>query len=662
MNFYKKVKLIIICLLMPVSFLNAKPLGERLAVESRLPVYLNNDEAIMVFERKDASDRIAVELSFLEQNTGNIPTEPMIVRLSSPTKRYEHKIDISSWQDGEYKVFIKEAGADSEQALVRGLFKQTLQAPVAPTGIIDMTGIKMLFVDDWYIERESGVKRVVHPAELIPINPWQDNEEYFYFRNSLRKQWFDIDGNLIVQISAANMLADEPIEYWAKSSDMKSWEIIDKPTDMHTDCDIQNMKKAARNVAIKNIRYYDAAKDGEINLSEVQVLYTGLQRGVKWGDIEMPHRSRVAVWDTSEGERLIIGEPVTSDKSIFNDDEIGTWKDSNDNFGGIHFSPDGKTLRCYQSRLIPRREPFRVHYDNILCDRMMITWSTQDGLNWKPTFFDAPTLEDPWSTQHYGVDVWSEENKRLEMAYHKIYDVQYQRLYTELAYSRDGLYWNRFEDAKPFLDNSSEVDDWNFGYSIITDTARNRTRMSYGDYYYEPMTGINVLHFMFLQANNRDRSLLTEEFYRSRFGGRLLGDNGFQNSPIMNWYGTVENVIEQSKKQMFTPGLMKYRKDGWVSASSTKRRGVIETKTFKANGELLINAKTAADGFVLVEVLDRAGNAIDRYSGNNGAVFSGDDVAQPLSWAEGMVSSLPSQPFKLRITLENAEVYTLKFK
>ncbi len=652
---------LIICLFSVVGYSQNELLIQKLAIESRLPICLNRDRAIMVFERKDISDDISIDMSFSEQNTGNVPALPVAIKLAGPAKRYEYEIDISSWPDGEYKVFIKEKGTADSSVIVRGLFKQTLKKPQPPRGVIDMEGIIMFFVDDWYIEKSSGIKRQVHPADLIPVNPWETNKDYYYFRNSMRQYWFDINGDLNVHLSALNKLGDKPVQYWAKSSDMKTWQIIDSPLDKHQDCDIKDIINEVNRASVPDdksvYRYYDEVRDGKVDLTQVSVLWTGTKKDVKWGDLPMPYRSRIAVWEKPDGQKIILAI-ITKDKSEFEDDEIGRWMDSNDNFGGLHFSSDGKTLRCYQSRLIPRHDPFSVHYDNLRCARVMITWSTTDGLHWTPTFFDAPTLEDPWSTQHYGLNLWTEENKRLEMAYHKIYDVQYQKVYTELAYSRDGVYWNRFDDGKAFLDNGAPG-EWNFGYSMII--GHDRKKMSYDGYCYEPMTGINVLHFMFMAANYRDRSLVTMELFENRFDGRFMGEKGFQCSPIMNWYGSVENVINESKKMVFTPGFMKYRKDGWVSAEPKKRRAVLITKRFRSSGGLTINAKTPPEGFVMVEVLDEAGNHLKQYSGVNAAVFVGDDIDKKLNWSDGKVIKLPSVPFKLKMTLEKAEMYTLRF-
>ncbi len=628
-------------------------------MESRLPAYLNMDAAMMVFEREDASEEIQVVMSFQEQNTLRVPAAPQTVILSGPSLRSEQTVDISSWPDGEYMVFISEADS-ADAPLVRGIRKQTTVPPVAPAGPFSVDGDKMYFVDDWYFETTSGLKREVHPADLVPVEPWKTRPELKCVRNAIQDFWVDESGRFNVNILAKTSSRQTVTNYWARSSDLENWELIAGPGPMHKDCRLADLSAVSSAPPANPVyKQYDPAVDGVVDLSQVRVRYSGFEKNQTWGDIPIPRRSRIAVWEKPTGEVFVLGDPVTVDKGIFEDDEIGTWRDSNDNFGDVRFSPDGKTLSCYQARRIPRHDPYRVYYDNNLADRILVTWSTTNGVDWSPSFFDAPTLEDPWSTQHYGVDMWFEEDRRLEFAYHKIYDVQHQKVYTEVVTSRDGVFWNRMKTGKPFLDNGAPG-EFNYGYSI---TTPNRTRMSWDGHYYEPAQCINVLHFMFIQVDGKDdRSFITPEFFATRFDGRMVGEHGVENSPVMNWHESWEEICEVAKTQMFTPTFMRYRADGWIGASPEKRRAEIITKPLLSSGGLALNAKAEPDGFVMIEVLDQYGNELEEYCGRKAAVFKGDEPDAPLSWSGGSVTQLPSEPFKLRISLEKSEIFTLKFE
>lgn len=631
-------------------------LSAKVQVESRLPAYINMDDASLVFVRNDDAD-ILVTLSFREQNTLAVPAPPVDISLSGCSMRIDVPIHISTWPDGEYKVFISEKGS-KDAPLVRGIRKQTNIPPKAPSGPFSVKGSKMFFVDDWYFEKSAGLDRQLHPAELIPVEPWKTDPGCKAVRNSIQSFWMDRNGEMNVNILTASASNKPGKSYWVKSKNLKDWAFISAPSPKHPQCSMVNLRTSSKSSST-NYRRYDPEKDGTVDLSQVRVRWSGTEQNLMWGDTPIPYRSRTAVWEKPDGEVLILGDPITIDKSVFGEEDIGTWSDSNDNFGDVRLSPDGKTLSCYQARLIPRNDPFRVHYDNNLSDRILVTWSTTNGVDWTPSFFDAPTLDDPWSTQHYGVDMWSEENRRLEFAYHKIFDVQLQKVYTELVFSRDGIVWTRMRDGKPFLGNGAPG-DFNYGYSI---TTGNRTRMSWDGYYYEPMQCINVLHFMFMAAYSKDdRSFVTPEFFAQRFDGRMVGEYGVENSPIMNWHKSWDDICELTKKQMFTPAFMRYRADGWIGALPAKCRAEIITKTLVAGGELGINAQTEPDGFISIEVLDACGNELPEYCRRNAAVFTGNQTDALLSWSNGAVRELPSEQVKLRITLEKSEIFTLDFK
>ena len=72
-------------------------LSKRIYAESRLPTYLNTQEAIFVFERFNVNEEIELELAFRENQTQQVPAAPLKVVLSGANARHEETIDISSW-------------------------------------------------------------------------------------------------------------------------------------------------------------------------------------------------------------------------------------------------------------------------------------------------------------------------------------------------------------------------------------------------------------------------------------------------------------------------------------------------------------------------------------------------------------------------------------
>ena len=655
--------------LTPIDFMcNAVLLSERLEVESACSAYLNNNTAVLAFQCLSVND-ISVELTFRDHLSGTSPVSPMEVMVRASQGLQEETIDIANWPDGDYEVLIEELREDSLDTgtLVRAIRKQTIASPQNPNEPIDVAGRTMLFVDDWYVDFQSELDREVEQGQIIPIEYWQVNPAYFRYDTWVTDFWIGQDQKMYVHLHARNGKdvngdSQDELDYWVVSDDYENWSIVAEPSDRDGSFRIISFDKTK----VKNLftgtpsyGYYNEQEDGPVNLSQVSVYSSGYE-GIVLGDIPIPARSRIAVWERPDGDYLILTpDPIVTDKWEFDPNEIGEWRDTNDNFGPEHLSMDGNTLRFYQTRSIPRNDPFRVYYDNILVSRIMIVWSSQDGVNWTPTYFDVPDEDEALGLQHYGVYIFNEEENDLELSYVRMFDQVAQLTYTDLAYSRDGLQWNRFS-REHFLDNG-EFGSWNFGFTYASST---RMRLDNGSEYFEPIVGINVPHFMFISVvNKKDRSYVTETYYSNKYDGRLYDEEtGLPSSNIWDWYDSSWDIIvDETKDMVTTPGLVKYRKDGWVWLGNTNGSGAMTTKILSAGVTLNINAKTDPNGFILVEVLDQYGNDLPGYSGSSGATFSGDSVDFLLCWDGGSITELPYQPIKLRVTINKGKLYSFNF-
>ena len=663
-----KKKLLILALL-PFITSASISLAAVLDAEFRLPVYLNRSEATLVLERNSDKAPVLVEISFTEQNTGQAPVPPTVVQLKESLGRHEHTVDISAWPDGQYRALIRNAGDSRDVGLVRGFIKQTLSNTASPPIPCDMRNTRMLFVDDWLIDQSSKLTRRICPPEMIPVTPWIKQKDLArYPRNRISSFFVDKDGSMNARITTSTVARGKNTQYWAKSNDLKNWEVIKTPKEQHPDCIRTNLSTQSMNApTLKKgavCRPYAPATDGTPDITQVRVYFTGTKHGeIDWAGYKTRGRRVISVWEKAPGLRLILKDSITelpTEKSgLPPEGEIGDWTRTNDNFGRPTLSADGKTLRFQQTLRIPRNAPFRTYYDNILSDRILATWSSQDGIQWTHALFNPPSPEDPPCSQHYDMHSWKEEDGRLELAYYQVYDARLQKITTELASSRDGIYWQRVEPRVPFLSNG-ENGEWNFGFSRPTG---HRYRVEFEDYYYETMQGINVPHFMFLISVYRtDRSGIDSELYKTRFDGRLAGKHGLQHSPIWDWYGSWEKIAKVTREEFSTPGLIRYRKDRWAALTATTEEGSLITKPLTAAKQTLaINANTGDKGKILVEVLDANGNPLPGYSGEDAAVFTGDSTGATLRWAKGTKAHLPDTPFRLSLRLENAELYALEF-
>jgi hypothetical protein len=107
---------------------------------------------------------------------------------------------------------------------------------------------------------------------------------------------------------------------------------------------------------------------------------------------------------------------------------------------------------------------------------------------------------------------------------------------------------------------------------------------------------------------------------------------------------------------------MRYRKDGWVALRPANQPGELTTKVLLAGEHLALNARTRPGGRVRVEVLDADSRPLRDLSGANAASFTGDAVNAPLRWKQGAQSTLPHQPLRLRITLDQADLFALHWE
>ena len=436
---------------------------DRLHAETVLPAHLDTDTATFAFRSLTPFDT-PVTLSFHHQDTGHVPRPPLTYTIAhSQDTQYEH-IDISSWPDGTYIVTI--AGTQPSLVtgrLIRAIRKQTLPQPEPPLEPIEVAGMTTLFVDDWYLDTQDGLERRVQPADLLPILPWKrdaSRRRYAYDIEDIRS---DGEGALYVKVHAHDNGAD-PLHFWLKNTEGERWEEANGPPSESGASDVRGLRVLPQNTLITpgasaglQYRLYDPLQDGPVDLQQVEVWMTPSRRS-SLGDIDVPPRSRVAVWKRPDGDCLVLGDPtnhpITKDKWRFKKDDVGTWRDSNDNFGPQLLSADNRTLRFFQTRSVPRHEPYRVFYDNIFVDRIMTCWSSSDGMRWSPSFFEIPDArQGSPGLQHYGVYLFPEENATLHMAYVRMYDAVSQKTHTDVAYSRDGVLWNRLKEQPPFLSN-----------------------------------------------------------------------------------------------------------------------------------------------------------------------------------------------------------------
>ncbi len=106
------------------------------------------------------------------------------------------------------------------------------------------------------------------------------------------------------------------------------------------------------------------------------------------------------------------------------------------------------------------------------------------------------------------------------------------------------------------------------------------------------------------------------------------------------------------------------RLDGFVSVQAPMSGGELVTKPVRFTGrQLRLNFSTSAAGSVRVELQDEAGRPLLGFSLEDCPPLFGDSVERPVSWRSGTdVGALAGQAVRLRIVLQDADVYAYQFK
>jgi len=106
------------------------------------------------------------------------------------------------------------------------------------------------------------------------------------------------------------------------------------------------------------------------------------------------------------------------------------------------------------------------------------------------------------------------------------------------------------------------------------------------------------------------------------------------------------------------------RIDGFVSVNAPYAGGELTTRplTFEG-GELVINYATSVAGSIRVEVQEADGKAIDGHLLPQNAEIFGDEIERVVAWDSGTdVSALAGRPVRLRFTMKDADLYSIRFR
>lgn len=175
--------------------------------------------------------------------------------------------------------------------------------------------------------------------------------------------------------------------------------------------------------------------------------------------------------------------------------------------------------------------------------------------------------------------------------------------YTVLAWSRDGVHWDR--DREPFMPRNPEPGAWDHA-------------MTWGDYQL------------------------------------VVGDEVFIYYGGYKWGHKYERFTQRQI------GLARMPIDRYVSRDAGERKGILCTPKLMLEGSAItVNASVA--GELKVQVLDSSGKTIEGFGYNDFSPVRGDSVAHPLKWKGGSMPPMKG-PVRLEFALRRGKLYGFSLK
>ena len=104
------------------------------------------------------------------------------------------------------------------------------------------------------------------------------------------------------------------------------------------------------------------------------------------------------------------------------------------------------------------------------------------------------------------------------------------------------------------------------------------------------------------------------------------------------------------------------RKDGFVSLQSAGKVGEVLTRPLRFAGNTLeVNYATDAIGWIRFELCKVDGTPIEGFTLYDSEILFGNELQHPVQWRGGSLAEIGNEPVRLRIRMENADLYSLRF-
>jgi len=292
-------------------------------------------------------------------------------------------------------------------------------------------------------------------------------------------------------------------------------------------------------------------------------------------------------------------------------------------------------------------------------------WSSKDGIHWEPLNGGEPVLRASDRSMFW----WDPEKEIYVAAAKTSRDGKRAQRY---AWSRDAINWMITPDWIHVADERDHPGDeaeaaygFNYGGQYVGFCEMRRVRKGKPvKINWELMVSRDGRHW-----NRPMRELFFADGPKETW--RYLVFKIFANPPIERdgqlwiYYGgkTGTVPVEEGYEPFQALCLAQLRRDGFVSLDAGNAGGHLATKQITATGDgLLLNVAVRDGGHARVEVLGQNDEPIPGLSLKDCMTLKNDAIDQVVSWKSGAdLSNLAGKAIRLRIELENADLYSFRF-
>ena len=602
------------------------PAQDFLAADFSLPIYRNRSSAELIVD-SPGSDTARVVLS--DREGTQLKSFSFPLQAGRNTCRLD---SLQNLQAGRYyaDITLRDTALRRMLRIERGYGPRHPDGPVADT--------KLFFTPDGYmIESLKGKLEYGRPqVDLVHVCSTPSEDGFLVFATDLYR-----DSTGCTYCVAADYEFDtwnaykteRPVVMKAGSADGPYVRCVPGDTGFVKDAD--ETLNYGGSIGDPKDRYemYDPARHGTYSLDDIFFIQNIEPHD--YGCVMAGYRTYWVVARTSSGEEVFLRDtPVFADIAEYKGDEFDTGFTTNDNFGNFWKVRD--RLFVSRGQTVRRDRPFDVPFDNLpFSQRIMSVYSTADGVEWIcHNAIVAADESEGTSMQSYEANIMKVDGAELWLAFLDAYDCVQQRVFPQLAYSRDGIHFNK--TGTSFF-SADSLDHWAFGQIYCS------TRfVEEGNYCYQAVSTASIPHFAILPPLKvGDRRKVTAADVQDYFRY-----NNLESFVYFNEYGGFEGIAESIRKGTYSAGLLKYRADGWFAARAA-RNVCFVTVPLAARGFLCANATVERGGRMEIALLSEDGAVLQKVR------VEGDGRAIP-------VMNLPeSGSYRLRVKMKKAVLYSL---